>query len=80
MTQHTTQIHSSLSIAHQVILITGAYGLIGQTIAKAFLQQGARVVLADRNESLRATLQAELSADFPEDQFLFQTLDITQRK
>lgn len=77
MTENTTQIHSSLSIAHKVILVTGAYGLIGQTIAKAFLQQGAQVVLADRNNSLRANLQTDLSADFPEDQFLFQTLDIT---
>jgi NAD(P)-dependent dehydrogenase (short-subunit alcohol dehydrogenase family) len=71
-------IHPSLSVAGKVILVTGAYGLIGQTICRAFLLQGARVVLADRDESRRESLRSELAADYGEDSFLLQTLDITQ--
>ncbi len=76
--QDIPPIHLSLSIAHRVVLLTGACGLIGKTIATAFLRQGARMVLADRDaaglESLRATLQK----DFSDNQFLCQTLDITE--
>ncbi|MBU1819939.1 MAG: SDR family oxidoreductase [Bacteroidetes bacterium] len=78
MTHTTSSIHASLSVAHKVILITGAYRLIGQTIAKAFLAQGALVVLADRDESRRESLRSELAADYGEDSFLLQTLDITE--
>lgn len=73
-TYHT---HASLSIAGKVILITGAYGLIGQTIALAFLEQGAFVILSDIEESKQSKLESEISKKFPPSQFLFQTLDIT---
>ena len=50
MIQDLPSIHPSLSIADKVVLTTGAYGLIGLTLARAFLQQGAKVVLADRDK------------------------------
>ena len=78
--QTTPAIHASLSVADKVILITGAYGTIGKTLAVAFLDQGARVVLADRNESRQTTLQAELAARYPDENFLLQALDITQEE
>jgi NAD(P)-dependent dehydrogenase (short-subunit alcohol dehydrogenase family) len=77
MTPATPPIHPSLSIARKVILVTGAYGLIGQTICRAFLLQGAHVVLADRNESLRDSLRRELAVNYEEGQFLLHMLDIT---
>lgn len=71
-------IHPSLSIAHKVILLTGAYGLIGQTLAEAFLQQGARVVLADRDTTKQPEMQARFSKTSGGESFLCQALDITQ--
>lgn len=76
-TYHT---HASLSIAGKVILITGAYGLIGKTIASAFLEQGALVILSDIDETKQSILEDEISEIFPDSQFLFQTLDITDER
>ena len=76
----TPAIHPSLSIADKVILLTGAYGLIGSTLSHAFLQQGAKVVLADRNETKKEAMQAELAAKYPRERFLCHQLDITREK
>jgi NAD(P)-dependent dehydrogenase (short-subunit alcohol dehydrogenase family) len=70
--------HYSLSIENKVVLITGAYGLIGQTIAMAFLEQGALVILADIDTSKQNNIEKKVSGLFPTSQFLFLTLDITQ--
>jgi len=67
----------SLSIASKTILITGAYGLIGKTLAMGMLEQGALVVLADKAEHLRHAVEAELSDRFSAEQYLFVDLDIT---
>ena len=77
---HTPSIHPSLSIADKVILLTGAYGLIGKTLSHAFLQQGAYVVLADRDQTKKEATRAELAAQYPEDRFLCYELDITQEQ
>jgi NAD(P)-dependent dehydrogenase (short-subunit alcohol dehydrogenase family) len=74
------QTHSSLSIENKVILITGAYGLIGQTIAMAFLEQGAKVALADIDTDKQSNIEVKVSSVFPDSQFLLLTLDITQEK
>lgn len=65
------------SVDNQVILITGAFGLIGKQISKAFLQQGAKVVLADVNASAIAAIQKEFSEAFATDNFIVIELDIT---
>jgi NAD(P)-dependent dehydrogenase (short-subunit alcohol dehydrogenase family) len=70
--------HSSLSIENKVVLITGAYGLIGQTIAVAFLEQGAKVALADIDVGKQKDIEIKVSSLFPDSQFLLLTLDITQ--
>ena len=65
------------SVDNQVVFITGAFGLIGKQISKAFLQQGAKVVLADVNASAIAAIQQEFSETFSSDNFLVIELDIT---
>jgi NAD(P)-dependent dehydrogenase (short-subunit alcohol dehydrogenase family) len=71
--QHT---HTSLSVSGKVILITGAYGLIGQTLAISLLRHGAYVVLADINTDRQKELENIVSDQYPPQQFLFQSLDI----
>lgn len=73
-------IHSSLSVAGKVVLITGAYGLIGQTIAIAFIEQGAFVILADSNTSKETLIIAELSSRFSQNRYLCTELDITNEE
>lgn len=73
-------IHPSLSIADKVILITGAYGLIGQTVAKSFIEQGALVVFGDNNTSKKESISAELSSNYPTDRYLCTQLDITNEE
>jgi NAD(P)-dependent dehydrogenase (short-subunit alcohol dehydrogenase family) len=68
---------NSLSISGKTILITGAYGLIGKTLALGFLDQGAKVVLADLATGLRSALEEELAAKYPQGEYLFVQLDIT---
>lgn len=44
-------------------VVTGATGGIGQSIARAYINQGAKVLLSGRNEEKLRTLQAELGAN-----------------
>jgi NAD(P)-dependent dehydrogenase (short-subunit alcohol dehydrogenase family) len=67
----------SITLHDKVILVTGAFGLIGTEISTHFLKEGARVVLADNNEALLKAKGAELSQAFPASQFLIVPLDIT---
>ena len=46
----------------QVIVVTGAAGLIGSAISRAIVAQGGRAVLVDINESRLTTLCADLDA------------------
>lgn len=73
-------IHPSLSVADKVVLLTGAYGLIGKTLYHAFLQQGAHVVLADRDAAKKKSVQTELAALYPVERFLCHDLDITSEE
>ena len=72
--------HTSLFISEKVILITGAFGLIGQTIAMSFLEQGAYVILADINWDKQKEIENKLAALSVKDRFLFQKLDITDKE
>ena len=47
----------------RTVLITGGAGGIGQGIARAFLAEGARVVLADRDAAAVQSAATELGAD-----------------
>lgn len=51
------------SFAGAVVLITGAAGGFGQAMAKRFASEGARLVLADRNETLLANSAADLDCE-----------------
>ncbi len=66
-----------VSVQNKVILVTGAFGLIGKQISKAFLTNGAKVVLADINAAAIDALQEELLRDFDAANFLVIQLDIT---
>ena len=46
-----------------MILITGAAGRIGSAIARDLLDEGAKLILSDINESGLSQLQKELSSD-----------------
>lgn len=70
----------AINLTDKVILVTGAFGLIGSEISKHFLQEGARVVLADNNATLATKKQAEFSALTDSSRFLIVTLDITSEK
>lgn len=78
---HHYTIHPSLSIANKVILITGAFGLIGQTIAKSFIEQGAFVVLGDIiPTSKTGTFLSEFSSIQLRDRYFYTELDITNEQ
>ncbi len=66
-----------ITITDKVILVTGAFGLIGNEISRSFLESGARVILADVNENKIADIRSELSQKFSPEQFLVTSLDIT---
>ncbi len=51
--------------------------MIGKTIAMSFLEQGARVILADINIKKQGDLENLLAGHFNQDRFLLQQLDIT---
>jgi NAD(P)-dependent dehydrogenase (short-subunit alcohol dehydrogenase family) len=51
---------SWLGLAGKTVVVTGAGGGIGQTLARAFAEQGARVVALDRDTERTAPLVAEL--------------------
>jgi len=67
-----------ISIDNKVILITGALGQIGQSISRSFLEQGAKLILADVNLSAASAFSEELKTmGIPENHYLMQELDIT---
>ncbi len=69
-----------IDIKNQIILVTGAFGLIGKQISKAFLTAEAKVVLADVNAAAISSLQHEFETSFEVDNFLILELDITNEK
>lgn len=69
--------NNPVSIHDEVILVTGAFGLIGRQVSKVFLQNGAKVVLADINASITNEVQEEFTSLTNENNFLIIHLDIT---
>jgi NAD(P)-dependent dehydrogenase (short-subunit alcohol dehydrogenase family) len=69
-----------ISIKDKTILVTGASGLIGSTICKAFLSEGAKVVFSDIDEKKLKQLEKEVTTSYPSESFIFQFLDITDER
>lgn len=72
--------NNTLSVENKIILITGAFGLIGREAARSFLEHGAKVVLAGHNPSQIEIVHAELATEFSPDRFLVCVLDVTERE
>lgn len=66
-------------IEGKVILITGGAGLIGQQFAKAIINQGGIVVIADIDEERMRCVSKELSQTLPSDSIDTFKLDILSK-
>jgi NAD(P)-dependent dehydrogenase (short-subunit alcohol dehydrogenase family) len=66
-----------MRLKNKVALVTGAGSGNGAGIALGYLREGARVVFADINEE--AARQVALESGFPEDMWLVQHIDVTNR-
>ena len=56
----------NITIENKVVLITGAFGLIGKTISINFLHQGAKVILADIDQTKAENISEELKTLNPQ--------------
>ncbi len=63
------------SVEGKVIVITGATGILGQPISKHLLDEGAKIVLLDRNEELGVKIAAEMG-----DNALFVKCDVLSQE
>jgi rhamnulose-1-phosphate aldolase/alcohol dehydrogenase len=64
----------------RVALITGGAGGIGQAVAERLLQEGARVMLADRDVAALESVHKELSRNFGRDAVRAAGCDVTDEK
>lgn len=70
-----------ISISGKIIYLTGGLGQIGRTIARSFLLQGAKVILADINLDLKNSFLNEIkNSDIDSNCFLFSKVDISSKK
>jgi len=67
----------TFSIKDKVVLVTGAFGLIGREVSRRFLENGSRVILAGHKVNEVDCVQKELSTEFSPDHFLVCSLEIT---
>lgn len=65
------------ALVGRIALVTGAAGGIGAATARALLERGACVVLADRDAATLADAQAELIATFGSDNVRGSVCDVT---
>ncbi len=70
-------INDVFSIKNKVILVTGAFGLIGKEVSRSYLDRQAKVILAGHNPAQVGAVQSEFAIDFDEDDFLVCELDVT---
>ena len=68
---------TAISVDNKVVLLTGAFGLIGREVSRSLLGHGAKVILADINEAAMPAVREALAGQFPEESFLTVPLDIT---
>lgn len=64
-------------IKDKVIVLTGGCGILGQNIAKYLAENGAKVVILDRNETLGRQLETELNQV---SEALFLTTDVMNKE
>lgn len=69
---------SAKKLAGQVALITGAGGGFGESFARRFVWEGAKVVIAEINLSAGKRVKQDLKSTF-EDNVLFVQTDVTSR-
>ena len=69
--------NDALSIRDKVILVTGAFGLIGKEISRSYLEHQAKVILAGHNPAQINAIQNDFAADFDQNDFLVCELDVT---
>lgn len=69
-----------ISVQDKIVLITGAAGIIGGTLAQAFLEDGAKVALTDIDAENLAKKEKELATQFDADRFLITAADITREE
>jgi NAD(P)-dependent dehydrogenase (short-subunit alcohol dehydrogenase family) len=70
-------VQDSLSVQDKVILVTGAFGLIGKEISRGYLENGAKVIIAGHNPAHVEGIHSEFAAAFHPDSFLVCELDVT---
>ena len=56
-----------LSIKDKVILVTGAFGLIGKEISRSYLEHHGKVILAGHNPDQISAVQDEFVGVFQQD-------------
>ncbi len=64
-------------IKDKVILVTGAFGLIGKQVSKAYLKNGAKVILAGHNKGKIEKIKTEFAKDFNLENFFVTNLELT---
>ncbi len=69
--------NSIISVKDKVVLVTGAFGLIGKEICNSLLDHQAKVILAGHNKNEVDIIRRKLSESFHPDQFTVCDLDIT---
>jgi NAD(P)-dependent dehydrogenase (short-subunit alcohol dehydrogenase family) len=70
----------AISVENKVILLTGAFGLIGREVSQSLLKHGAKVILSDVNQKVLPSVHEQLLLSFPKEQFLVTKLDITDEQ
>lgn len=68
---------SICNVENKVVLITGAFGLIGTALTERFLSLNAIVVAADINAKKCKRFEKELKNKFPDGKYLVTLTDIT---
>lgn len=68
---------TAIHVDNKVVLLTGAFGLIGREVSRSLLEHGAKVILADINQAAMPGVREEFARQFPEESFLTVPLDIT---
>ncbi len=68
------------SLDGRIILVTGAFGLIGSRICRTFLDRGASVILAGHDARRAEAVREETGEAHPQSRFRVSTVEITDPK